>query len=182
MNLPNSLDPNAKKDPGQGDTAVDILRGTSNPIITYSAAEQLQHLLIAGQAPGEHTLNVSAMIRGLQLSTDVSHTLARRSGWWAEYDAMPEQYRKYFVVTKLMLCVSELSESMEGYRKSINDDHLPHREMFEVELADALIRIFDLAGALGLDLASALIEKLVYNQHRADHKPENRAAPGGKQV
>lgn len=32
----------------------------------------------------------------------------------------------------LMLCVSELSEAMEGHRKNLMDDKLPHRRMFEV--------------------------------------------------
>lgn len=52
--------------------------------------------------------------------------------------------------------------------------------MREVELADAVIRIFDLAGAYGMDLGGAIAEKLAYNAHRADHKPEARAAAGGK--
>ena len=60
------------------------------------------------------------------------------------------------------------------------DVGLPHRPSVEVELADALIRIFDTAGAMGLDLAGAVIEKLAYNQQRADHKVENRKADDGK--
>lgn len=81
----------------------------------------------------------------------------------------------------LMLIVSEIAESMEGERKNLMDSHLPHRRMAEVELADALIRIFDYAGAYGYDLDGALREKMVYNKTRADHKPENRLLPGGKQ-
>lgn len=69
---------------------------------------------------------------------------------------------------------------MEGGRKGLRDSHLTHRSAEEVELADALIRIFDLAGARKLDLAGAVIEKLYYNQNRADHKPEARYAEGGK--
>jgi NTP pyrophosphatase (non-canonical NTP hydrolase) len=80
----------------------------------------------------------------------------------------------------LMLCVSELAEAMEGHRKDLPDDKLPHRKMFEVELADALIRIFDLAGSRGLDLQAAYEEKMAYNAKRADHKIENRVKPGGK--
>lgn len=80
----------------------------------------------------------------------------------------------------LMLCVSELAEAMEGHRKSLPDDKLPHRSMFEVELADCLIRIFDLAGARGLDLQGAYEEKMAYNAQRADHKIEQRLQPGGK--
>ena len=69
---------------------------------------------------------------------------------------------------------------MEGARKNRMDDHLPHRKALEVELADAMIRILDLAGAYQLDLGCALVEKLVYNTQRADHKREARAADDGK--
>ena len=79
-----------------------------------------------------------------------------------------------------MLCVSELSEAMEGHRKNLMDDHLPTRKMFEVELADCIIRIFDIAGAVGLDLGGAFVEKMTYNANRADHKPENRLKENGK--
>lgn len=54
----------------------------------------------------------------------------------------------------LMLVVSELSEAMEGERKDLMDDHLPHRKMAEVELADAKIRIFDFAGGCGFKLST----------------------------
>ena len=80
----------------------------------------------------------------------------------------------------LMLCVSELAEAMEGDRKNAQDDKLPHRKMFEVELVDCLIRIFDLAAARGLDLDGAYQEKMRYNRTRADHKREARLAEGGK--
>lgn len=80
----------------------------------------------------------------------------------------------------LMLIVSEISEAMEGERKNLMDDHLPNRKMAEVELADALIRIFDYAGAFDYDLDGALAEKRAYNAKRADHKPEARLADNGK--
>lgn len=80
----------------------------------------------------------------------------------------------------LCLIHSEISEAMEGHRKNLMDDKLPHRKMLEVELADAMIRIFDLAGAHGMDLGGAIVEKLAYNSTRADHKKENRLADGGK--
>jgi NTP pyrophosphatase (non-canonical NTP hydrolase) len=69
---------------------------------------------------------------------------------------------------------------MEGDRKDLMDDKLPHRKMREVELADAVIRIFDLAGAYGMDLGEAIAEKMAYNQSREDHKIANRAQSGGK--
>lgn len=82
--------------------------------------------------------------------------------------------------TMLMLIVSEIAEAMEGDRKDLMDDHLPHRKMVEVELADAVIRIGDLAGKLDLDLGGAIDEKLEYNLNRSDHKKENRLQDGGK--
>lgn len=80
----------------------------------------------------------------------------------------------------LMLVVSELAEAMEGHRKGLRDDKLPHRLALEVELADALIRILDLAEGLKLDLAGAYVEKMAYNATRLDHTVEARKAAGGK--
>lgn len=104
-------------------------------------------------------------------------------GWWDG----AEQYSgeildKHLIPTKLALVHSELSEALEGFRKALMDDHLPHRSMFEVELADTLIRIFDIAGYFNLDLDSAVAEKRAYNSTRADHTREAREAPGGKSV
>lgn len=81
----------------------------------------------------------------------------------------------------LMLVVSEVAEAMEGERKDLMDDKLPHRKMAEVELADAIIRIFDYAGAFGYDLEGAFREKLAFNATREDHTHEARKIAGGKQ-
>lgn len=80
----------------------------------------------------------------------------------------------------LMLVVSEVAEAMEGERKGLMDDHLPHRSMTEVELADVVIRVCDYAGRWGYDLGGAIMEKLEYNKNRLDHKPENRLKENGK--
>ena len=80
----------------------------------------------------------------------------------------------------LMLIVSEVAEAMEGERKNLQDDKLPHRAMAEVELVDAIIRIFDYAGAHGYDLEGAYQEKMQYNATREDHRAEARLAAGGK--
>jgi len=112
-----------------------------------------------------------------RMLTQYCHGISDESGWWPEPEGID---RDSEVPKKLLLIVSEVCEAMEGHRKDLMDTHLPHRKMIEVELADALIRIYDLAGALGLDVAGALAEKLVYNTHREDHKLEVRAAAGGK--
>lgn len=117
------------------------------------------------------------------------HGASQKAGWWRNLktgtDHIDEvrwgtELGKNIVGTKLMLAVSELSEAMEGHRKGMMDDKLPHRTMFEVELADAIIRICDLAGAVGCDLGGATAEKLAFNAVRPDHKIEARQAEGGK--
>lgn len=48
---------------------------------------------------------------------------------------------------KEMLMISEVAEAMEGLRKGLPDDKLPHRDMAEVEAADYVIRVLDFAAA-----------------------------------
>lgn len=109
--------------------------------------------------------------------TGACHDAALTAGWWTDEAG---NFLEYNTAEKLMLIVSELGEAMEGHRKGLMDDKLPHRLMIEVELADTVIRIFDLAGRKKFDLGGAIAEKLEYNAKREDHKRENRAAPGGK--
>ena len=112
-----------------------------------------------------------------------------QAGWWTDLSTnmdLAEEARqgtrlgKALVAEKLCLVHSEISESMEGHRKGLQDDKLPHRPMIEVEMADAVIRILDLCGALKLDLAGAIFEKLEYNRSREDHQISNRVKPNGK--
>lgn len=119
----------------------------------------------------------------------ICHKQAASAGWWQDIsngmDFIAEvrsgsRFGKALVAEKLALCGSEISEALEGHRKGLQDDKLPHRPMIEVELADAVIRIADLCGALGLDLGGAIAEKLAFNQVRPDHQIKNRLASGGK--
>lgn len=81
----------------------------------------------------------------------------------------------------LALIHSEISEALEGERKDLMDDKLPHRKMAEVELVDAIIRILDYAGGFGYDLQGAFDEKMKFNSTREDHTHEARQIVGGKQ-
>ncbi len=116
-----------------------------------------------------------------QLLQQQCHGAAVASGWWVNpKTGQDPRDNPLCFSNKLMLVVSEVAEAMEGDRKSLMDDKLPHRPMREVELADAVIRIFDLGGAFGLDIAGAIVEKLIFNQVRPDHQLATRALDGGK--
>ncbi len=110
-----------------------------------------------------------------RLAEDI-HKLNHR--WWHTQDGQRLHRNKGEM---LALIHSEISEALEGARKGKVDEHLPQYSSEVVELADAMIRILDYAAGHGhFELAAALIDKLEYNAQRADHKWENRAAPGGK--
>lgn len=171
-----------------------------------------------------------------------------RAGWWTDLHTGESLVGKRNAGELLCLVHSEISEAWHGRQNSLMDDKLPHRAMEEVEFADVLIRIFDIAGAYefdletaargayietrgflttlteaaqyadlhrhisegmegyrksnlgkaqrnlaivilkvivlcsrkGYDLWGAIAEKRAFNASRADHKPENRRAEGGK--
>lgn len=136
--------------------------------------------------------NRDALIKAAIQLQEVCFGLAAESGWWTDMKTGEPLATPLFglhndraslrinVPEKLCLIHSEISEGMEGFRKGLRDDKLPHRSMLEVELADAVIRIFDLAGGIGLDVPGALVEKLLFNSKREDHKLEVRAKAGGK--
>ena len=111
------------------------------------------------------------------LATEI-HDNTVKAGWWT--DLVTGEKKDRNVGELLCLVHSEVSEAMEGYRKNLKDDKLPHRSMFEVELADTIIRILDIAGAHNLDLGGAIEEKLAYNKTRKDHTIEHRNSENGK--
>src|SRR5690554_3457708 len=71
------------------------------------------------------------------------HAQNKDMGWWDNPDRC--------IYECLQLVSTEVAEATEGARKDLMDDHLPHRKMEEVELADALVRTLDIGGRLLLE-------------------------------
>lgn len=87
-------------------------------------------------------------------------TLTRKvndaNGWTIPKDAWDHDY---IIPTKLALIHSEVSEALEAFRKRDFDN-------FSEELADIIIRIFDLSSALGIDSQGEVDKKLMKNSKR----------------
>jgi hypothetical protein len=122
--------------------------------------------------------NYSTIFDGINAAMDLVHETSKNAGWYTNVETGLPTKRNFGEVIALMH--SELSEALEADRKDLMDDKLTHRPGVEVELADCIIRIFDTAKAMNLDIAGAIIEKNAYNVKRADHKLENRGKANGK--
>lgn len=90
------------------------------------------------------------------------HYLAREKGFW---DGRDEKS----IPAMLALIHSEISEALEAYREGDIGGPWYYEgkpEGFGVELADAIIRILDLAEGFNIDLAKLIRIKLEYNKTR----------------
>lgn len=76
-------------------------------------------------------------INHVELQNEI-HAQNKAVGWW-------DKPRPFHVFACLFH--SELSEAMEGDRKTLKDDHLPQYDMFWVEVADFVIRAYDWLGS-----------------------------------
>lgn len=110
------------------------------------------------------------------------HDTALDKGWWDEHAEIrkaigfaaeagaeldPKLADELYIFARTMLMVTELSEGIEARRIRAQDDKLPEYDGLSVELADCMIRIFDLAGRFGLPVIPALLDKVEYNKTRS---------------
>lgn len=103
---------------------------------------------------------------------DKAHGTSLGKGWWDDERHGLELDRllvRKTIPTKLCLIHSEVSEALEDYRDGnfatvLNEQGKP--EGFASELADIIIRVADLAGALGIDLEQEITEKMKFNLTR----------------
>lgn len=147
-------------------------------------SEPKGHILLPENIRKEHDKNNVGI--GVTTLIRLCHTASYNRGWWRDQEtgedlldpALP--LFKYARMTKLMLAVSEIAECMEGYRTEAPDDKLPQFSMEIVEIADAIIRLCDYAGAYKLPVVEAILAKMDFNAVRKDHDVETRKAKGGK--
>lgn len=139
----------------------EFIIGKCPPTQKLQLAESMQFIsdTISADIPGR----LSPFVRGwISLASDV-HESARQKGFWE--DGVERNNGEM-----LALIHSEISECLEELRKgNPADDKLPEFLGTEVELADAVIRIMDLAHARGWKVAEAIEAKMKYNATRA-HK------------
>ena len=121
------------------------------------------------------TQEVNQSVQNMTLDQMVTHChqAAREKGWHDDSDPQnPLQ-----ILSWIALVHSELSEALECVRLGDMDTRYGpdgKREGFSIELADALVRILDIAGAMGISLAEAVQIKLDYNRSRSKRHGNKR--------
>ena len=110
-----------------------------------------------------------------QIKARIDSVHAAHKNWWLDLETgLPKQRN---VGELLCLVHSEVSEAYDGFISNVKDDHLPEYECWAVEVADALIRLFDLVGGLGIkdevihQLESYFPEEGYFNSEEAGDYP-----------
>lgn len=103
-----------------------------------------------------------------------AHARAMRKGFWPRWEVSKGEpaidWSKVNLPEKLALVHSEVSEALECLRNGEISSSAPLLGTkpigFPSELADIVIRVADICGALGIDLEAEIIQKSAYNETR----------------
>lgn len=100
------------------------------------------------------------LLSGLEETQVLCGMVSALKGFWDVPKSVPEA---------VALIHSEVSEALEAHRKGLESDHLPGVPGLEEELADTIIRCFDLAMRQGLySLPHTILAKLAFNAGRPE--------------
>jgi NTP pyrophosphatase (non-canonical NTP hydrolase) len=114
--------------------------------------------VLAHQQEEKKTYGVNALVQR-------AYDYAKRNGFYDNENGQS-------LVLKLLLIHSEVSEAAEELKAGRDPLELRYRESdgkpegFGIEVADILIRCFDMAGFLGLDLERLIQSKMDFNETR----------------
>lgn len=103
-------------------------------------------------------------VEAIDALIEEAHGNAKSKGWWPA-----EDLARVPVAEKIALIHSEASEALEDFRDGKMAETFTEKgkpEGLPSELADVVIRVADLAGALGIDLGAAIANKMEFNRTR----------------
>jgi len=118
---------------------------------------------------------------GFEALCHAAHGASVAAGWWTDLVTGQSTIGIRNKPEMLMLMVSELAEAMEGLRKNLRDDKLPHRPWSKSSWPTASFALPTSLVPMATTWPGAIIEKMAFNAQREDHKIENRLKEGGKQ-
>ena len=123
-----------------------LAQDATGMFVTGLNAEEMEELRVLGQRkPMDSAGDVRREPDFAAMAVEI-HADNVRAGWWTDLKTTEDTRLSRNRPEMLMLAVTELAEAAQG-ADDLPDDKLPHLLMYDVELADFVIRQFDQIGA-----------------------------------